>query len=133
MRNLRLRPGQRRYINPWHPQRQREEQMKNAELAKINKGTFDEQKQVEIESKNLSDKHKLHSEALADVDAANKILANNLRVKMQDDRYTGAAGNPDAFYRAQIDREWQALYPDTPPEDRAITPSSGVSLHQGET
>lgn len=129
MRNTVKRPGQRRWSNPYHPQRQREARMKDGELASYHKGESEAQKEISSDLKSLSNKHKQHGEALGDVDRAAKELEKPLREAMKDPRYTGQrAEGVDHAYVAWVTSEFKKIYPDKELGDRDLNPSSGHRL-----
>ena len=131
MKNLRLRPGQRREVNPHHPQNVREANLKNEELKNFHKADFEAGKIIDADTKAMSARHIEHGEALLEVDRTTKVIADQIRSDMSNPKYTGheRAEGVDPVYVTWIDSRWGALYPDTEMGD--LMPSSGKSLHDG--
>ncbi len=131
MRNTQKRPGQKRYVDPNHPRRVREREMKNTEDKARYGEQLEAQKSIMGDLKNLSDQHKLHGESLAEVSRISKEQTVNLKAAMLDTRYTGKrAEGPDPAYRAWVTEQFKIIYPGTIEPDRS--PSRGHGLHGDE-
>jgi len=130
--HLKLRPGQKRRVDPNHPREEQRRKVQDQQLKERHGTELSNQKIIQDDLRSLSDKHRDHGGAVADVSRIATEQAASVKEAMRDPRYTGMRPEgPDNAFRAFVDRQWEEIYPDKEPEDRDLNPSTGRPLHRG--